>query len=127
MKLEECEVIIRRITAQCEELQDENNRILIENGRLTDTVSALEMSLAEVKRHAAKELDFLAPRVQEVESRTEALVGKVEKNTLDVDLMAGLVRCHVHPAQRLTIHLIGPEAFKDSNRSLNADQDEGQD
>lgn len=91
VKLEECEVVTRRITAQCEELQGENNRILIENGRLADAVSALEMSLAEVKTHATRELDFLAPRVQEVESKTGALVGKVEKNTLDVDLMAGLV------------------------------------
>ena len=93
----------------------DSGRILIENGRLTDTVSALEMSLAEVKRHAAKELDFLAPRVQEVESRTESLVGKVEKNTLDVDLMVGLVCCHGHPSLSFTIYSIGSEAPKDGN------------
>ena len=84
MKLEEREVMIRRITAQCEELQRENNHILIENGRLADTAAALEMSLAEVKTHTTREMDFLGPRVQEVESKTEALVGKVKKNTLDV-------------------------------------------
>ena len=34
MKLEEREVMIRKITSQCEELQRENNRVLVENGRL---------------------------------------------------------------------------------------------
>ena len=92
MKLEEREVMIRRITSQCAELQLENSRILTENGGLIDTVSALEISLVEVKTHAAREMDFLAPRVQEIESKTETLVSKIEKNTLDIDLMAGLVQ-----------------------------------
>lgn len=95
MKLEEREVMIRRITSQCAELQRENSRILTENGGLIDTVSALEMSLVEVKTHAAREMDLLAPRVQEIESKTETLVSKIEKNTLDIDLMAGLVQYHV--------------------------------
>lgn len=95
MKLEEREVMIRRITSQCEELQRENSRILVENGGLVDTVSALELSLVEIKTHAAQEMDFLAPRVQEIEFKTETLVSKIEKNTLDIDLMAGLALYHV--------------------------------
>lgn len=90
MKLEEREVMIRRITSQCEELQYENNRILTENGHLADMVSALEISLIEIKTHTTREIDFIAPRVQEIESKTETLASKVEKNSLDVDLMAGL-------------------------------------
>jgi len=91
MKLEEREVMIRRITLQCEELQRENTRILAENGRLNDAVSVLEMSLTEVKTHGTREVCFLTPRIEELESSAEALVGEVKSNKLDVDLMAGLV------------------------------------
>jgi len=92
MKLEEQEFTIRRITSQCEELQRENNRLLIENGRLTDLVSSLEVALAELKTRAEREMDYLGPRVQEMESRTESLAGLVEQLMLDMDLMTGLVR-----------------------------------
>jgi hypothetical protein len=105
MKLEEREVMIRRITLQCEELQRENTQILTENGRLIDTVSVLEMSLTEVKMHGSREMNVLAPRVQELEYSTEALVGKVKRNTLDVDLMAGLVRKHLKTATQLSTEI----------------------
>lgn len=111
MKLEEREVMIRKITLQCEELQRENNRILIENGRLVDVVSALETSLIEVRAHAAREMDFFAPRIQELESRTGGLTSKVEKLALDIEMMSGLVWHHVLEVCNVVSRLhIGSEA-----------------
>jgi len=115
MKLEEREVMIRRITLQCEELQRENTQILTENGRLIDTVSVLEMSLTEVKMHGSREMNVLAPRVQELEYSTEALAGKVTRNTLDVDLMAGLVHTCVLGWLSILYQRVGPEAPEDGN------------
>ena len=115
MKLEEREVMIRRITLQCEELQRENTQILTENGRLIDTVSVLEMSLTEVKMHGSREMNVLAPRVQELEYSTEALAGKVKRNTLDVDLMAGLVHTCVLGWLSILYQRVGPEAPEDGN------------
>ena len=92
MKLEEQEFTIRRVTSQCEEFQRENDRLLVENGRLTDLVSSLEVALAELKTRAEREMDFLGPRVHETEARTESLALLVEQLMLDMDLMTGLVK-----------------------------------
>lgn len=120
MKLEEREVMIRKITSQCEELQRENNRVLVENGRLVDVVSALEAALVEVKTHTAREMDFLAPRVEELESKAEALAREIQKNTLDIDMMSGLVVLPCLDASRdtfaMTLDWLGTEAPKNSHR-----------
>ena len=92
MKLEEQEFTIRRVTSQCEEFQRENDRLLVENGRLTDLVASLEVALAELKTRAEREMDFLGPRVHETEARTESLARLVEQLMLDMDLMTGLVK-----------------------------------
>lgn len=105
MKLEEREVMIRKITSQCEELQRENNRVLVENGRLVDVVSALEAALVEVKTHTAREMDFLAPRFEELESKAEALAHEIQKNTLDIDMMSGLVQRHLKTATDLSLKI----------------------
>lgn len=84
MKSEEHEFLIHKLTSQCAQLQHENNNILTENGRLADAVSALQLSLAEAKGHAALDMEFLEHRVQEVEVKSKILLARAQKERSDM-------------------------------------------
>lgn len=84
------ELMMRRITSHCEELQLENHKVLTQNSRLVDTVLALEMALVDVESCTAREVESLSLRVLEVESKTKTLLSKVSRNNVDIDLMSGL-------------------------------------
>jgi len=114
---EEHEVMMRRITSHCEKLQLENNKVLKQNSRLIDTVLALEMFLADVESCTAREVESLSLRVLEIESKTKALLSKVSKNNVDIDLMSSLAQKHLKAVKELTSKprtpKTGPRAWRD--------------
>ena len=95
MKLEEREVMINRITAQCEVLQHENYEVLMENGHLTDSLSAFEMSTSDIRLRQSREWELFAPHIDGLESRYRGLLKNIERNTLNINLMANSVGCRL--------------------------------
>ena len=83
--------MINRITAQCEALQYENHKILMENSLLADAASAAEMALCDFKLRKLRDRDILTFRIQELESKCLTLTSQIKKHALDVQLIANLV------------------------------------
>mmetsp|Transcript_30030 Transcript_30030/g.92969 ORF Transcript_30030/g.92969 Transcript_30030/m.92969 type:complete len:102 (-) Transcript_30030:488-793(-) len=87
MKLEENEFLIQKLTSQCSRLQHENDKILTENGQLIDVVSALHISLAEAKGHAARNMEFLEHRVQDVEFKSNVFLARLRKQISEANFL----------------------------------------
>ena len=67
-----------------------------ENGGLVDAISVLEMSLASLKMQNSREMDFLSPRLLEIESRIDFLVSSLEGKSLGVTLKDLVCACLLH-------------------------------
>lgn len=95
------DLAIKRLTNRCSELERDNANLLSEKGRLGDMVRSLQAQVYDAQHEAQDHIAQLGPRVARAEVETAELIQRARKATLDVSLIADVVRQKLKQATEL--------------------------
>lgn len=95
------DVVIRRLTNRCSELERTNAGLMSEKGRLGDLVRSLQAQVYDARHEAKDHVAQLGPRVARAEVETAELVQRARKAALDISLIADVVRQKLKQATEL--------------------------
>ncbi|CAM9386687.1 unnamed protein product [Pylaiella littoralis] len=87
-KIEEQEADLTRLKSEMASLKRDHNRVLAENGRLSDASGELQSQLQSNKENYGRELAWLNPKVAAAESRAEEIEGLVDQMNLKLSLLS---------------------------------------